>query len=98
MIALSRPSRTVAAVSRRVELAKALRLVAPQMSADAIGAELGMSGGMVRLYLRGGVKRFDRRPVWAEKFFAAAAALAYGEETKAGEILAALAVELKGTK
>ena len=94
MIALAKSRRTVEAVSRRVELARALRLANPQMSTGRIGEEIGASGAMVKFYLAGKIKRLDRRPRWAEKFYAAAGLLAYGDEKAAAAVLRSLAEDL----
>ncbi len=94
MIARAKPVRTVEAVGRRLELARALKLANPVMTAAQIGAEIGASGAMVKFYLAGKIKRIDRRPRWAEKFYAAAGLLAYGDEAAAAAVLRSLAEDL----
>ncbi len=94
MIAQAKHVRTVEAVSRRVELARALKLANPQMTAAQIGTEIGASAVMVTFYLAGKIKRIDRRPRWAEKFYSAAGLLAYGDEAAAAKVLRSLAEDL----
>ncbi len=94
MIAQAKPVRTVEAVGRRVELARALKLANPKLTGAQIGAEIGASSEMVRFYLAGKIKRIDRRPRWAEKFYSAAGLLAYGDEKVAAAVLRSLAEDL----
>lgn len=95
MIAIRRQSRKVEDVCRRIELARALKIADPGMTAAAIAAELGTSRASVYLYLQRGTKCFRTRPPWAEKFFAAAGLLCYGDNTGAARILREIAGELE---
>lgn len=82
-------------VIERAEVAKAARLALPKVPLSQLARSLGISVGQLRHYLDGKMKA-HKAPAWSRTFYASAAALAYGDKTKAAAGFRSLADELEG--